>query len=109
MDFQDSTDLKDLLGSYSYGCDYYLLNVYSIYAWVLSKIAQNWLEKELVESYVNPPVGFKHKVADHLQRVAPYTLNRCESSENRSAKGSDESKSWLGLAATQPTVELPLL
>ncbi|THG03590.1 hypothetical protein TEA_018656 [Camellia sinensis var. sinensis] len=35
---------------------------------VLSKIACNRLQKELVEWQVNPPAGFKHKVTDNLQR-----------------------------------------
>ncbi|GAB2226629.1 hypothetical protein Droror1_Dr00022442 [Drosera rotundifolia] len=53
---------------------------------------------------------FFEKRKDRISaRAAPYTLNRCESSEKLSAKGSDESKSWLGLAAPQPTVELQLL
>ncbi|MCL7044874.1 hypothetical protein MKW94_022107 [Papaver nudicaule] len=34
----------------------------------LSKIACNRLQKELVEWQVNPPFGFKHRVADNLQR-----------------------------------------
>ncbi|KAK2990441.1 hypothetical protein RJ640_011189, partial [Escallonia rubra] len=34
----------------------------------LSKIACNRLQKELAEWQVNPPVGFKHKVTDNLQR-----------------------------------------
>ncbi|KAL9263668.1 Ubiquitin-conjugating enzyme 15-like protein [Drosera capensis] len=34
----------------------------------LSKIAQNRLQKELVEWQANPPAGFKHKVTDNLQR-----------------------------------------
>ncbi|GAB4848515.1 Probable ubiquitin-conjugating enzyme E2 17 [Ancistrocladus abbreviatus] len=34
----------------------------------LSKIATNRIQKELVEWQVNPPVGFKHKVSDNLQR-----------------------------------------
>ncbi|KAJ8442577.1 hypothetical protein Cgig2_026519 [Carnegiea gigantea] len=34
----------------------------------LSKIAQNRLQKELVEWQVNPPAGFKLKVTDNLQR-----------------------------------------
>ncbi|KAA3467025.1 putative ubiquitin-conjugating enzyme E2 18 isoform X4 [Gossypium australe] len=34
----------------------------------LSKIACNRLQKELVEWQVNPPIGFKHKVTDNLQR-----------------------------------------
>ena len=35
---------------------------------MLSKIACNRLQKELVEWQVNPPAGFKHKVTDNLQR-----------------------------------------
>ncbi|MFS7972361.1 putative ubiquitin-conjugating enzyme E2, ubiquitin-conjugating enzyme/RWD [Helianthus anomalus] len=35
---------------------------------VLSKIATNRLQKELMEWQVNPPAGFKHKVTDNLQR-----------------------------------------
>ncbi|KAF6163063.1 hypothetical protein GIB67_001391 [Kingdonia uniflora] len=35
---------------------------------VLSKIACNRLQKEVVEWQVNPPSGFKHKVSDNLQR-----------------------------------------
>ncbi|KVI08801.1 hypothetical protein Ccrd_012822 [Cynara cardunculus var. scolymus] len=35
---------------------------------VLSKIASNRLQKELVEWQVNPPSGFIHKVTDNLQR-----------------------------------------
>ncbi|KAG5613378.1 hypothetical protein H5410_024659 [Solanum commersonii] len=35
---------------------------------VLSKIACNRLQKELMEWQVNPPAGFKHKVTDNLQR-----------------------------------------
>ncbi|KAH9618101.1 hypothetical protein KSS87_010115 [Heliosperma pusillum] len=34
----------------------------------LSKIACNRLQKELMEWQTNPPVGFKHKVTDNLQR-----------------------------------------
>ncbi|KAL5681767.1 hypothetical protein ACJX0J_008152, partial [Zea mays] len=34
----------------------------------LSKIACNRLQKELAEWQQNPPVGFKHKVSDNLQR-----------------------------------------
>lgn len=34
----------------------------------MSKIACNRLQKELAEWQVNPPVGFKHKVTDNLQR-----------------------------------------
>lgn len=51
----------------------------------LSKIACNRLQKELVEWQVNPPVGFKHKVTDSLQRWiievngAPGTLYSNES------------------------------
>jgi len=51
----------------------------------LSKIACNRLQKELVEWQVNPPVGFKHKVTDNLQRWiievngAPGTLYSNES------------------------------
>ncbi|RVX15246.1 putative ubiquitin-conjugating enzyme E2 18 [Vitis vinifera] len=52
---------------------------------VLSKIACNRLQKELVEWQVNPPAGFKHKVTDNLQRWvievngAPGTLYANES------------------------------
>lgn len=52
---------------------------------VLSKIACNRLQKELVEWQVNPPAGFKHKVSDNLQRWiievngAPGTLYANES------------------------------
>ncbi|PWA83502.1 putative ubiquitin-conjugating enzyme E2 18 [Artemisia annua] len=35
---------------------------------VLSKIASNRLQKELVEWQVNPPSGFVHNVTDNLQR-----------------------------------------
>ncbi|KAL8230814.1 hypothetical protein R6Q57_000592 [Mikania cordata] len=35
---------------------------------VLSKIATNRLQKELMEWQANPPSGFKHKVTDNLQR-----------------------------------------
>ncbi|KAG6519851.1 hypothetical protein ZIOFF_016879 [Zingiber officinale] len=35
---------------------------------MLSKIANNRLQKELSEWQVNPPAGFKHKVTDNLQR-----------------------------------------
>ncbi|KAL6224540.1 hypothetical protein ACLB2K_003395 [Fragaria x ananassa] len=35
---------------------------------ILSKIACNRLQKELLEWQVNPPAGFKHKVTDNLQR-----------------------------------------
>ncbi|KAJ7515962.1 hypothetical protein O6H91_22G036200 [Diphasiastrum complanatum] len=34
----------------------------------LSKIAAHRLQKELSEWQVNPPVGFKHKVTDNLQK-----------------------------------------
>ncbi|KAL4577682.1 hypothetical protein LXL04_013793 [Taraxacum kok-saghyz] len=35
---------------------------------VLSKIATNRIQKELVEWQVNPPSGFVHRVTDNLQR-----------------------------------------
>lgn len=48
--------------------DSILIHILFDYLQALSKIACNRLQKELVEWQVNPPVGFKHKVTDDLQR-----------------------------------------
>ncbi|GAB2244632.1 hypothetical protein Droror1_Dr00000125 [Drosera rotundifolia] len=49
---------NDIWGARDAGCD----------AWLWGSDVQSF--KELVEWQVNPPVGFKHKVTDNLQRVA---------------------------------------
>ncbi|KAJ4789743.1 Ubiquitin-conjugating enzyme family protein [Rhynchospora pubera] len=41
---------------------------YSFLCQVLSKIASNRLQKEVMEWQTNPPAGFKYKINDNLQR-----------------------------------------